>query len=224
MPVSSAVRYDSGPGRGYGAFRLAANNRVLFRSATLNKTMCGDGREEERREFLIAGLRNGALASNSKVFTSSPALRSRKLIHVLASARDHLSAFSSSEVREKRTIPLSSRSLAYFREAARSSRPVRTVCVIPVPLATCAFARSFAGTATVIFLVDFPIHPLFIEYASARHGVATEHCLASGRIRCANSSFSAFRRKDRRMPYLPPANLKIVPQLQVGSPPAVVVP
>src|SRR5207248_8588081 len=65
-------------------------------------------------------------------------------------SRDHRSAFSSAKVRVKRTLPRSWRKRAYVRDAASSCSPVRTVWVIPVPLACRAFLRSSSGTSTVI--------------------------------------------------------------------------
>src|SRR5664280_2525891 len=64
---------------------------------------------------------------------------------------DHRSAFSSANVRLKRTFPRIWRSRAYAWDAATNCSPVRTVWVMPVPLAFCAFSRSSAGISTVIF-------------------------------------------------------------------------
>src|ERR1051325_10454781 len=64
---------------------------------------------------------------------------------------DHRSAFNCADVRENRTRPRRPRSRWYAADAATSCRPVRTVSVMPAPLAFRAFSSSAEGTSTVIF-------------------------------------------------------------------------
>jgi hypothetical protein len=88
-------------------------------------------------------------SAESSRCTSSPAAPSRKATHVLVSAAI-TDQPATANVRLKRTLPRRRRRRAYVRDVATSFSPVRTVWVIPAPLARCAFSRRSTGTSTVI--------------------------------------------------------------------------
>lgn len=72
----------------------------------------------------------------------------------MCARRYHRSDFSAAAVRPNRALARSRRRRSYAVDAATSSRPIRTVCVTPRPLASCALLRRSAGTSIVIFRLD----------------------------------------------------------------------